>query len=337
MFTTKKGNMFALFFIIHFITGSYLIYFLLDAFPVLDTLILNIGMSQIILVFLPALYYFFFFRTPIRETFHLNKTKLMNVVLSTLLAISSIPVVMLINVISQFFVKQALGDTLEQITNENFLLALLVIAVFPGIFEELIARGIILSHYKHKKILMTSTMSGFFFGMMHLNINQFLYAFFLGFLFSIVVHLTGSIFCSMIMHFIINGFNLGLAFLAQSEVFQILADMQGANEIIESIDQTQLLLQALPAVFLLVALSLPFLFMLVYALATLNNKRDLLFKNAISHLFFKSKSPDKLITLEETFDNSHLIIPEPKQPVITISLVFAFAIFLIMSIITELL
>lgn len=336
MFTTKKGNMFALFFIIHFIAGSYLIYFLIDSFPILDNVIMTIGMSQIILVFLPALYYFIFFRTPIKETFHLNKTKALNLILSVLLAVSTIPIVMLVNLLSQFFVKQALGDTLELITNENFFLALLVIAVFPGIFEELIARGIILSHYKHKKVLITSTMSGFFFGMMHLNINQFLYAFLLGFLFSIVVHITGSIFCSMIMHFIINGFNIGLAFIGQSEAFQTIADMQGANEILENSDRSQLLLQSLPAVFMLVVLSLPFVFVLIYALANINNKSELLFKNATSHLFFENESSDQLITLEETFEEETVIIPEPKQSVITISLILTFIIFMAMSIITEL-
>lgn len=337
MFSTKKGNMFALFFIIHFIAGSFLILFLLETFPILDTLILNIGLSQIVLVFLPALYYFIFFKTPVKETFHFNKTKFVNYLLAALLAFSSIPLVMIINLVSQFFVKQALGDTLELITQENFFVALLVIAVFPGIFEELIARGIILSHYKHKKILTTSLISGFFFGMMHLNINQFLYAFVLGFLFSIVVHLTGSIFCSMIMHFIINGFNLGLAFLAQSEAFQSIADMQGANEMVESMDQTQILLQALPAVFMLVVVSLPFVFILIYALAAINDKNELLFKNAISHKFFKNENPDKLVTLAETFNENEVIIPEPKQPVLTISLGLATAIFLAMSIISELL
>jgi len=337
MFSTKKGNMFALFFIIHFIVGSYIVYFIIDAVPALDSVIVNIGLSQLILVFLPALYYFIFFKTPVKETFHFNKPRLVNLILSALLAISTIPFVMLINLISQFFVKQALGDTLEMITEENFFLALLVIAVFPGIFEELIARGIILSHYKHKKFLVTSTMSGFFFGMMHLNINQFLYAFFLGFIFSIVVHITGSIFCSMIMHFLINGFNLGLAFLAQSEAFQALADMQGANDVLETMDQTQILIQALPGVFILVVLSLPFALALLYALAAYNNKTELLFKNAKSHLFFTNEASEKLVTLEEAFEGDEVMMPEAKQPVITISMVLAILIFLAISIRTELL
>jgi len=330
MFSTKKGNLYTLFFILHFITGSYVVAYLLDTFKFLSGTVIMIGLSQLLLVFLPVLYYYFFFKTPIKETFRFNKLKPLNILLSVFLAISSIPIVMLINVLSQFFVKQALGDTLKEITNENYWLSLLVIAVFPAVFEELIARGIIVSHYRHKKVLITSAMSGFFFGMMHLNINQFLYAFFLGFLFSIVVHITGSIFSSMIMHFVINGVNLSLAFLAASPALKELVESQEAQALTQGLSQSELLLQSLPFIIFLALVSLPFIALILFVLISYNDKLQLIKSNAPSYMFFDQSNPIML--------NTDMLINEDtkyKQPVITLSLIFTFIIFLAVSIISE--
>jgi len=297
MFTTKKGNQFALFFVIHFLTGNLLLSLILRNFSYINSIIPIIAASQLLLVFMPAIYYYFFFRTPVKATFRFYKTNPLNLVLCALLAIVSIPLVMLVNVMSQFLFTPALDDTLSSIGSESFLLSILVIAVFPGIFEELISRGIILSHYKHKKVLVTSLISGFFFGMMHMNMNQFMYAFVLGFLFSIVVHITGSIFTSMIMHFLINSINLSLAYLATSELFSSMPGFDDQQAAMENMDRTQMLLQSLGVVAFLFILSLPFFLGILFALVMVNNKMDLLKSNALSYKFFEG---------EEEIENAEL-------------------------------
>jgi len=315
MFSTRKGNLFGLFFVIHFVLGSYLVSFLISNVAFLNNTIYKIGLSQLILVFLPILYYFIIVRTPVKTTLRFYKTRPINLLLAVLLAISSLPLVMLINVVSQFFVSQGVGDMLETIGSENFFASLLVIAVFPGLFEEMIARGIILSHYRHKKVLTASIMSGFFFGMMHLNINQFLYAFFLGFMFSIVVHLTGSIFTSMFMHFIINGINLSMAYIATSSTFQSLSGVENSQAVMNSMDQSEVLMQALPAVLFLVVLATPFLFLLLYTIASVNNKVEMLKHNSPSMDFFNERES---VTDPILQANALTADDEKKQRTITI-------------------
>lgn len=301
MFTARKGNQFALFFVIHFLAGNLLLALLLRNMPLTGSMIPSIAASQILLVFMPSVYYNFFFKTPAQSTFRFYKTNPLNLLLSTLLAITSIPLVMLVNLISQFLFTPALEDTLSNIGNESYLLSILTIAVFPGIFEELISRGIILSHYKHKSLVVTSTISGLFFGMMHMNMNQFMYAFVLGFLFSVVVHITGSIVTSIIMHFLINSINLSLAYLATSELFTSMPGYEEQQAMVDTMNRSELLLQSLGIVILLFVLSLPFFLGILFALIMVNEKMDLIKSNAISYKFFEGETETEEAELEALY------------------------------------
>jgi uncharacterized protein len=346
MFSARKGNLFSLFFVLHFILASYVLFYVAtNIFQITDD-IHRIGLSQIFLVLFPVFYYFLVAKTPIKDTLRYNKTKFVNYIFSGLLAFFIMPLVMLINVISQFFVKQALNDTLATIGNYNYFYIILIIAVFPSIFEEMISRGIILSHFRYRSYWVASLMSGFFFGMMHLNINQFLYAFVLGFIFSIVLHLTGSIFCTILMHFIINGFNVSLAYIASSDFFKALAEAQSAAGI--SLDQNELLIQALPIVFFFVILSLPFVLLVLYGLIAVNEKTQLVFKATPSYAFFiPIKNYNDIIAEQgETKELNASIIEEltenafiqkgQKEKIITIPLLLTVLIFIVASLLNEL-
>jgi len=346
MFSARKGNLVAFFFVLHFIFASFIVvYIATKLFHITDE-IHQIALSQIFLVFLPVVYYFLFVKTPIKDTLRLNTTHIANYFLSALLAIAILPSVMLINVVSQFFVEQALSETLAHIGDYNYFYVILVIAVFPAVFEEMIARGIILSHFRHRSYIVASLMSGFFFGMMHLNINQFLYAFVLGFVFSLVVHLTGSIVCTMLMHFIINGVNVSFAYLATSDFFKALSEAQNVSVL--NMDQQELLLQALPIVIFLVVMSLPFVFLAFYGLIAVNGKSKLVFKPTPSYAFFiPQKNYEAIIATQgETKELNASIIEElsenafiqknQKETVITLPLILTTIVFIAISVLNEL-
>ena len=94
-------------------------------------------------------------------------------------------------------------------------------ALTPAICEELVMRGVVLSEYKYKTTFKAAIMNGLIFGLMHLSGQQFLYAAILGFLFAYIVRVTGSLFSTMIVHFVFNGFNMTLSYLVtkyQSDV-----------------------------------------------------------------------------------------------------------------------
>lgn len=345
MFSARRGNLFSLFFVLHFILASFLVMYIANSLFHITEEIHQIALSQLLLVLFPILYYFLIVKTPIKDTLRINKTKFVNFIFAALLAFFIMPIVMLINLISQFFVKQALTDTLANISDYNYFYVILVIAVFPALFEELIARGIILSHFRHRSYLVASLMSGFFFGMMHLNINQFLYAFVLGFIFSIVVHLTGSIFCSMLMHFIINGVNVSLAYIASSDFFKAFSEAQNTAGL--TLNQNELLIQALPIVFFLVIMSLPFIFLVFYGLVTVNDKSKLIFKPTPSYAFFiPIKNYNEIIeehgetkelnaTIIEELAETAFIQKHQKEPILTIPLVLTVIVFIVISLLNE--
>ncbi len=345
MYSTIRGNRFSLFFIIHFLLGSILLQLILSILPeplATDTL-LPVALSQLVLVLLPIFYYILFTKLPIKKTFRLYKTRPLNIFLSILLAFFSLPIVMLINLISQFFVQQALADTLSTIAEEPYWLALIVIALFPALFEELVTRGIFLSHFRHRKVLTASIMCGLFFGIIHLNFNQFLYAFFLGFIFALVLHITGSIFCTMTMHFIINGFNLSLTYIASLPIVQQLSE--ATESAMDNVSHTEALVAALPAVILLLIVSLPLFGVILFIMISANDKGALLKANAPSKDFFPQEQSftndlaeaqlDVSVESDESLQDMSLI-PTPVSPrLITMPFALTTLLFIGFSILNE--
>lgn len=90
-------------------------------------------------------------------------------------------------------------------TNGWWLVAnLFFLAVLPAIFEELLFRGVVLNGFmplgKNKAIVLSALM----FMLMHGSAQQTVYQFLLGIILAFVVVKTGSIICSMVVHFINN-------------------------------------------------------------------------------------------------------------------------------------
>ncbi|HAE92633.1 MAG TPA: hypothetical protein DCG60_08340 [Tissierella sp.] len=74
-------------------------------------------------------------------------------------------------------------------------------------------RGIILDGYRNKSRLVAAIMNGFMFGMLHLNSFQFFHTFIAGFIASLVVFATNSIFAGILIHMVNNGLPMILNYL----------------------------------------------------------------------------------------------------------------------------
>jgi hypothetical protein len=74
-----------------------------------------------------------------------------------------------------------------------------------AIFEELLCRGIILNALKPYGNGFAIIVSGFMFGIMHGNFQQFLYTFVLGIVLAYITIQTGSILAATILHAMFNG------------------------------------------------------------------------------------------------------------------------------------
>lgn len=102
---------------------------------------------------------------------------------------------------------------LELILAYPFPVAFFVIAVTPTICEELLFRGVLYRGYRKTGRWVAIVLSAFLFGIMHMNLNQFFYAFVVGIIFALVNEVTGSILPSVFLHLYMNGRSTVLLFL----------------------------------------------------------------------------------------------------------------------------
>lgn len=86
----------------------------------------------------------------------------------------------------------------------NFLLMFATLGVLAPISEEIIFRGVIFNGLKEKGGKFAVLISGLFFMIMHLSINQCFYQLIMGFVLGLLVLYTNSIISSFIVHFINN-------------------------------------------------------------------------------------------------------------------------------------
>lgn len=164
--------------------------------------------NHVILFIIPAVIYIIVTKSNIREVLSLKKPKTKDVFRAILIAILAQPVMVFFSYLSSLFFTNDVSLFMESTRSYSVWLMLLVVAVTPAISEEITIRGVVLSGYKYKNKHIAAIMTGFMFGVFHLNAQQFLYAFVLGTILAYMVRATGSIVVAMITHFTINGSQL---------------------------------------------------------------------------------------------------------------------------------
>lgn len=111
-----------------------------------------------------------------------------------------------LNVVSQLFVTNNIGNHVaDLVINYPFPVVFFVVAVMTPACEELIYRGVLFQNYRKSGKWVAIFLTAFLFGMMHMDLNQFSYAFVLGFLFAVLNEITGSVLPAYFMHMYING------------------------------------------------------------------------------------------------------------------------------------
>lgn len=159
-----------------------------------------------IILLIPALVYVLVLRPKTVDGVNMGVVSPLTTILTVVLTFLIMPLVMLINSLSSLFVENSVDGTLNSLVNENPLwLNLVVIALLPAVVEEFIFRGLIFNGYKRRNPLMAIILSAALFGFIHMNINQFSYAFVIGVIFGLMAYATGSLLPSIMSHFIING------------------------------------------------------------------------------------------------------------------------------------
>lgn len=180
--------------------------------PVLYTIGLTpplvLMVTHIIFFIVPAIIYIIVTKSNYKKVFSFKKPKGKDVFFSVLIAALALPIMTFFSYTSSFFYTNDVALVLGQMSSFPLWLMILVVGVTPAITEEITIRGIVLSGFEFKSKHVAAIMTGIMFGILHLNAHQFLYATAMGVILAYVVRATGSIFLSMLIHFLINSWNL---------------------------------------------------------------------------------------------------------------------------------
>jgi len=225
-------------------------------------------LSGQVLLLVPSIIYLLNNKQTLKETLHFKKINMVNMILIILISFAVQPLMLFLSSIGVLFFDNSISEIITQMNSLPLIVLVLLIGVTPAICEELVMRGIFFSGYKNININMAALINGLFFGMLHFNLQQFLYAFALGFLFAYLVYITGSIFSSVIAHFTIN---------SSQVIFQRLT-LEKASELGTNLDSiaTVTFIQKLGLVFytyVFTTITIPFLILIFYSLLKYNKER----------------------------------------------------------------
>ncbi|WP_026512139.1 CPBP family intramembrane glutamic endopeptidase [Butyrivibrio sp. LC3010] len=160
-------------------------------------------------IFVPLIIYLKKNGEPVISTLGFHKIKISTILLTILLTIVINPILIFGNLFSQLFVPNVIAQGASNMMQDSAAPIIMVISLLPPIFEEIFFRGFLFNKYRTiSTIMKAAILSALFFGILHLNLNQFCYAFLLGIIFAFVNVASGSIVTSMIIHFLINFGNI---------------------------------------------------------------------------------------------------------------------------------
>ncbi|WP_026882423.1 CPBP family intramembrane glutamic endopeptidase [Clostridium akagii] len=168
-------------------------------------------LTQFAFLIVPMIIYLLVTKKSPTEALRLKPLKAKNWLYVGGVALLVYPIATFLGLVTNLFFHNNVNDLLQKMDSLPLWAFVLVIALTPAICEEFTVRGIILSGYKKIGTGKAAIITGFMFGVLHLNPSQFLYTFVLGIILAYLVRVTDSIFASIICHFTFNGINAVLA------------------------------------------------------------------------------------------------------------------------------
>lgn len=205
----KRVNTFFLILVILHIAAS-LIVSMLDMQAVRLGTFSSLMLTQM-LILVPSFLFFLISGYDITEWIPFKKLKAGTVVLVVVFTFLIMPVISFVNVFSQLFTDNTAADLIGEVADMSPFITVLIVGFIGPFCEEFTFRGVIYGGLRKSGFLCAAAaVTGAFFGLMHLNLNQFSYAVILGFVMSLLVEATGSIWASVIAHVTVNTWNVVL-------------------------------------------------------------------------------------------------------------------------------
>ena len=139
---------------------------------------------------------------------------IVNIMLIIALSLLLQPLMMLFSAIASLFLPNPVTGMISELAILPLPIALIIVALTPSICEEWVFRGFVQSKYEDQPIVVAAVVNGLFFGMIHMNLHQFSYAFVMGIVFAVIVYYTRSVLSGVLAHFVVNATQYTLGYWA---------------------------------------------------------------------------------------------------------------------------
>jgi len=223
--TFTGANIFFLVFTLVFLAYQMILGFIMGT-AIHDNIYLIIIINELgILAF--VLGYCLIKRINIKEAFRFNNPGLIPMLMITVISLPAIFVASMLNSLV-IYLLQFLGDvpasTIPVPQNvQELLLGILIVAVLPGVCEELMHRGLLLRAYERRGSYKAVVIVSVFFGLFHFDVTNLLGPIFLGLIIGYYVIRTNSIYAGIYAHFLNNCISVLVQFLSKAPEKETLA------------------------------------------------------------------------------------------------------------------
>jgi len=198
--------------VIQLVLGTVLLF--LDIGGVIGT-----GVVQVMGLFIPFLFYLLFTKQNPKQMLSWNGLSLKNALLVVAMSLALLPILQGISALASFVFVPIISEI--DFTASPLWLTLIVVAVFPSLFEEFWFRGAMYTEYQAGGVSIhkTAVITGLFFGLIHLNFHQAVYAAAIGIVYAYLVYYTRSILAPILAHFLNNGIWVTLEYVEPYQVW----------------------------------------------------------------------------------------------------------------------
>ena len=134
-----------------------------------------------------------------------GKIRIGTVFLMVLYGLLIIPITLFLNMVSMLFTENVVTSSIDQVSAYPIVAVMIVAGLYGPLVEEICCRGLIFGGLrKNMSAIAAILLSALSFGLIHLNLNQFVYATGMGIFVALAVEAVGSVWASFIVHMVIN-------------------------------------------------------------------------------------------------------------------------------------
>jgi len=200
-----------------------------------------------------------------------KKIKIRTILLTVLFTYLMMPLTTLLNLISMLFVDNTVAGLNSQIIGMPFWLMYFLMAIYGPFCEEFVFRGVVHRGYRRRGASFGALMlSSFLFAIMHMNLNQAMYAFAIGIALGLLVEATGSVWPAFVCHLAFNGNSVMLMFLLKKIDPAALADTSTENP------ELEIMLVAILFLLLIALATTTLAGLVLYLIAKIEKRTDIL-------------------------------------------------------------